>query len=263
MLKMKTSLVSIIIPTFNSEKFILETIQSVQNQTYENWEAILVDDCSSDNTVAIILEMVKKDKRIHFFQLEKNFGTGVARNKGISNAGGRYISFLDADDLWKPTKLQKQIDFMKTNNAPFTFSFYDCIDDYGKLVAKRVEAPTSLSYKQLFFCNYVGNLTGIYDVNYFGKITISSIRKRQDWMLWLTILKKIKVAKPVPESLAFYRLRENSISTSKISLIKYNFTVYRRFHGFTLPVALLYMVGFLFTQLAIKPYYIKKTKALI
>jgi hypothetical protein len=95
-------------------------------------------------------------------------------------------------------------------------SLYDCIDEEGKALAKRVEAPTSLSYKQLFFCNYVGNLTGIYDVNYFGKITISSIRKRQDWMLWLTILKKIKVAKPVPESLAFYRIHENSISTLKL-----------------------------------------------
>jgi hypothetical protein len=87
---------------------------------------------------------------------------------------GTYL--LDADDLWKPTKLQKQMDFMMTNNAPFTFSFL-CIDEEGKALAKRVEAPTSLSYKQLFFCNYVGNLTGIYDVNYFGKITISSIRK--------------------------------------------------------------------------------------
>jgi glycosyltransferase involved in cell wall biosynthesis len=93
---MATSLVSIIIPTFNSEKFILETICSVQKQTYEKWEIILVDDCSSDNTVAIILEMVEKDDRIHFFQLEKNSGTGVARNKGLSNANGRYISFLDA-----------------------------------------------------------------------------------------------------------------------------------------------------------------------
>jgi glycosyltransferase involved in cell wall biosynthesis len=257
---MEASLVSIIIPTFNSEKFISETIQSVQNQTYRNWEIILVDDCSSDKTVALILEMVQKDNRIHFFQLEKNSGTGVARNKGISNAGGRYISFLDADDLWKPEKLQKQIDFLKENKVPFTFSFYDCIDEEGKPLNKRVEAPLNLSYLQLFFCNYVGNLTGIYDVNYFGKITISSIRKRQDWMLWLTILKKIKVAKPVPESLAFYRIRENSISTSKFDLIKYNFVVYRRFHGFNFALAALYMAVFLCAQLALKPHYIKKIK---
>tara|TARA_R110000851_G_scaffold99859_1_gene215176 strand:- start:81 stop:863 length:783 start_codon:yes stop_codon:yes gene_type:complete len=260
---MEASLVSIIIPTFNSEKFISETLQSVFSQTYRNWEIILVDDCSSDNTVAIILEMVQKDNRIHFFQLKNNSGTGVARNMGITNAKGRFISFLDADDLWKPNKLQRQIDFLAANNLPFTFSFYDCIDEEGEALEKRVEAPLSLSYRQLFFCNYVGNLTGIYDVSYFGKISISSIRKRQDWMLWLTILKKIKMAKPVPESLAFYRIRENSISTSKFDLIKYNFAVYRSFHRFNLPLALLYMAGFLFTQLAIKPNYIKKIKPLI
>lgn len=259
---MEIPLVSIIIPTFNSEKFVAETIQSVQNQTYPNWEIILVDDCSSDRTVSLILEMAECDNRIHFFQLNKNSGTGVARNLGISNANGRYISFLDADDLWKPEKLQKQIDFLTGNKVPFTFSFYDCIDEEGKSLNKRVESPLNLSYRQLFFCNYVGNLTGIYDVDYFGKITISSIRKRQDWMLWLTILKKIKEAKPVPESLAFYRIRENSISTSKFDLIKYNFAVYRKFHGLNFIVAVACMTLFLVVQLFIKPRYIKKIKPL-
>ncbi|SEA20236.1 Glycosyltransferase involved in cell wall bisynthesis [Flavobacterium gillisiae] len=257
---METPLVSIIIPCFNSEEFITETIQSVQNQTYNNWEIIVVDDCSSDKTVALILEMAKTDNRIHFFQLAENSGTGVARNLGVYKAIGRYISFLDADDLWKPEKLRKQIDFLKINKIPFTFSFYDCINEEGKPLGKRVEAPVNLSYRQLFFCNYIGNLTGIYDVNYFGKITISSIRKRQDWMLWLTILKKIKVAKPVPESLAYYRVRNDSLSTSKLDLIQYNFAVYRKFHGFSFPIAVVCMKLFLFTQLLIKPSYIKKIK---
>jgi len=257
---METSLVSIIIPCFNSEKFISETIQSVQNQTYSNWEIIAVDDCSSETTVAIILEMIEKDSRIQLFQLEKNSGTGVARNKGLSIAKGRYISFLDADDLWKPEKLQKQIDFLTEKNVPFTFSFYDCIDEEGKPLNKRVEAPLNLSYRQLFFCNYIGNLTGIYDANYFGKIPISAIRKRQDWMLWLTVLKKIKTAQPVPESLAFYRIRENSLSISKFDLIKYNFAVYRRFHGFNFPIAVACMKLFLFAQLFIKPLYIRNIK---
>ena len=257
---METSLVSIIIPCFNSEQFITETIQSVQKQSYQNWEIIAVDDCSSDATVAIITEMIEKDSRIQLFQLEENSGTGVARNKGLSHAKGRYISFLDADDLWKPAKLQKQIDFLISHNVPFTFSFYDCIDEDGKPLNKRVEAPLKLSYRQLFFCNYIGNLTGIYDVNYFGKIPISAIRKRQDWMLWLTVLKKIKTAQPIPESLAFYRIRENSLSISKFDLIKYNFAVYRRFHGFNFPIAVACMKLFLVVQLFIKPLYIKNTK---
>ena len=229
---METPLVSIITPSFNSEKFITETIQSVQNQTYQNWEMIIVDDCSSDKTVSIVTEMAQQDNRIQLFQLEKNSGTGIARNTALTKTKGNYIAFLDADDLWKPQKLEIQIDFLKTNNLPFTFSFYDCINEEGKLLNKRVEAPQNLSYRQLFFCNYVGNLTGIYDVNYFGKIAISSIRKRQDWMLWLTILKKIKTAQAIPESLAFYRIRENSISASKFDLVKHNFAVYRTYHGF-------------------------------
>ena len=254
-------LVSIITPSFNSEKFIAGTIQSVQNQTYLNWEMIIVDDCSTDKTVSIAQYSANNDNRIKVYALDKNSGTGIARNTGLEKASGKYIAFLDADDLWKPNKLEIQITFLRNNNLPFTFSYYDCINEQGTELNKRVEAPRNLSYRQLFFCNYVGNLTGIYDVNYFGKIAISSIRKRQDWMLWLTILKKVKSAKPIPRSLAFYRIRENSISASKVNLLKHNFTVYRRFHGFNLVLSLLCMTGFLFTQLLIKPRYIKNIKA--
>jgi glycosyltransferase involved in cell wall biosynthesis len=255
---MENILVSIVIPTFNSEKFIAETIESIQTQTFTNWEVVVVDDGSSDKTVSILSKIAQLDKRIHFFQLEKNSGAGIARNLALSKANGRYIAFLDSDDLWKPTKLEKQIKFMTKNNLPFTFSFYDCIDEEGKPLNKRVEAPRNLSYNQLFYCNYVGNLTGIYDVNYFGKIPISPIRKRQDWILWLTILKKIKTAQPTPESLAFYRVRQNSISASKLDLLKHNFNVYKTFHGFNMVVSLVCMIGFLFTQLIIKPTYIKR-----
>ncbi len=255
---MNSSLVSIITPTYNSEKFILETIQSVQKQSYPDWEMIIVDDCSTDNTVSMVSAISKNDSRIRFFQLEENLGTGVARDLALSKATGRYITFLDSDDLWKPSKLEKQIDFLRSNNHPFTFSFYECIDEAGNALDKKIEAPKRLKYYQLFFCNFIGNLTGIYDTSFFGKIPISSIRKRQDWMLWLTILKKIQVAMPVPESLAYYRVRENSISASKFNLLQHNFKVYRTFHGLNLVVSLICMVGFLFTQLMIKPFYTKK-----
>ena len=255
---MEASLVSIITPSFNSEKFIVETIQSLQNQTHQNWEMIIVDDCSTDNTVSIIEQIVLSDNRVHLYKLDKNSGAGIAREKALSKAKGDYIAFLDADDLWKPLKLEKQLQFLKENKTPFTFSFYECIDEEGNKLNKRVEAPKNLSYRQLFFCNYVGNLTGIYEASYFGKIAISSTRKRQDWMVWLTILKKIKKAKPVPESLAFYRIRENSLSASKIDLLKHNFAVYRNFHGYSYVISLFIMIGFLFTQLLIKPRYIKK-----
>ncbi|MEO8517010.1 MAG: glycosyltransferase family 2 protein [Flavobacterium sp.] len=252
------NLVSIIIPTYNSEKFISDAIQSVQKQTYLDWEMIIVDDCSKDETVEIIKNFMEDDQRIHLIRLQKNSGAGIARSAALSEAKGRYVAFLDSDDIWKNEKLSKQIEFMQTQDLPFTFSYYEWINEKGNALNKRIEAPQKLTYRQLFFCNFVGNLTGIYDTNYFGKIAISSIRKRQDWMVWLTILKKIKTAQPVPESLAFYRIRENSVSASKIALLKPNYTVYRKFHKLNVLVSLLCMVGFLFTQLLVKPRFIKK-----
>lgn len=250
-------LVSIIIPAYNSADFIAHTLASVQQQTYPHWEVILVDDGSTDATVTIAQNLAQNDHRIRIFKNPTNSGTGITRNNALQHCQGNYIAFLDADDLWKPNKLERQLQFMQEQQQPFTFSFYECIDEAGNPLHKLVEAPRNLSYLQLFFCNYVGNLTGIYDVDFFGKIAISSIRKRQDWMLWLTILKKLKNAKPVPESLAYYRIRNNSLSASKVALLQHNFAVYRQFHRYNFVVALFIMLGFLFTQLLIKPRYIK------
>ncbi|MEN2398487.1 glycosyltransferase family 2 protein [Flavobacterium sp. MC2016-06] len=251
-----SELVSIIIPTYNTEKFIRATLQSVINQSYQNWEMILVDDASTDQTVFIIEEFAQNDNRIKLFKLAKNSGNGFARNVALEKATGKYIAYLDADDVWFPEKLEKQIQFLKINNLPFTFSFYDCIDEEGNDLNRRVEAPLNLTYKQLFYCNYVGNLTAIYDADYFGKIALPASQKRQDWRLWLTILKQIKTTKPVPEPLAFYRIRKDSISSSKFKLIKHNFGVYREFHGYNFVFSVLLMMRFLFTQLVVKPRYI-------
>ncbi|MXO03203.1 glycosyltransferase family 2 protein [Flavobacterium sp. HBTb2-11-1] len=251
-------LVSIIVPTYNTEKFIRQTIESVQNQSYINWEMILADDASTDRTVAIIEEFAQKDNRIKLFKLPENRGNGFARNVALEKATGKYMAYLDADDVWFPEKLEKQIQFLKANNLHFTFSFYDSIDEEGNDLNRTVESPNPLTYKQLFFCNYVGNLTAIYDADYFGKIILETSQKRQDWRIWLTILKQIKIVKPVPESLAFYRIRKDSVSSSKFKLIKHNFGVYRQFHGYNLVFSVLLMVRFLFTQLVIKRRYIKK-----
>jgi teichuronic acid biosynthesis glycosyltransferase TuaG len=251
-------LVSIITPCYNAEKFIAETIKSVQNQTYTNWEMIIIDDFSNDNSVQIIKNFTQYDARIQCIILPKNSGTGIARNTALDLVKGKYIAFLDADDLWKPQKIAIQVEYMKNNNLPFTFSFYECIDEEGKKKKILVKAPKELKYRQLFFCNYVGNLTGIYDTSFFGKIAISSIRKRQDWMVWLTVLKRIKVGYPITESLAYYRVRENSISASKVNLLQHNYQVYRQFHGYSILKSLFCMIGFLYTQLLIKPLFIKK-----
>jgi hypothetical protein len=161
-----------------------------------------------------------------------------------------------------PNKLESQLNFMKKNNLPFTFSFYECIDEEGLNMSIRKEAPKFTTYRKLFFCNYIGNSTAIYNAEILGKIPIYKIRKRQDWMLWLTILKKIKVAQPIPEVLAYYRVRKNSISASKIELLKFNFNVYHHFHKMNYFVSLGCILLFIFTQLIIKPSYSKKTQKL-
>jgi glycosyltransferase involved in cell wall biosynthesis len=251
--------VSIITPSFNSSEFIAETIKSVQNQTYQNWEMIIVDDASTDETESIVLSVIEKDNRIQFYKLNENSGAGIARNYALQKASGRYISFLDSDDLWKPLKLEKQLKFMEQNRQPMTFSFYEWIDENGNSLQKEIQAPKNLSYKQLFFCNYIGNLTGIYDTTFYGKIPISSIKKRQDWIVWLTALKKIGIVKPVPESLALYRIRKNSISASKLNLLQYNYAVYKDFHNKNSITAFFCMILFLVTQIFIKPRYNKVT----
>ncbi|MCY1243809.1 putative teichuronic acid biosynthesis glycosyltransferase TuaG [compost metagenome] len=149
---------------------------------------------------------------------------------------------------------------MISENQPFTFSFYECMAENGNVLGKIIEAPKILTYNQLFWSNLIGNLTGIYDSAFLGKITISSLRKRQDWMMWLTILKKIKTAKPVPENLAIYRVRENSISASKTALLRHNYNVYRNFHKLNIIASIGCMIGFLFVHFFIKPKYVKKRK---
>lgn len=255
-------LVSIITPTYNSEKFISASIQSVQAQTHCNWELIIIDDCSNDKTLEIVNKALQLDSRFKLYSLDKNEGTGAARNIGVANSKGNYIAFLDSDDLWMPNKLESQLNFMKKNNLPFTFSFYECIDEEGLNMSIRKEAPKFTTYRKLFFCNYIGNSTAIYNAEILGKIPIYKIRKRQDWMLWLTILKKIKVAQPIPEVLAYYRVRKNSISASKIELLKFNFNVYHHFHKMNYLVSLGCILLFIFTQLIIKPSYSKKTQKL-
>jgi len=255
---MEKPLVSVITPAYNSARFIAETIASVKNQTFSNWEMIVVDDASRDDTENIVTEIARHDPRIRFAKLSKNSGAGVARQTAVEMALGRYIAFLDADDLWKPEKLKKQLHFLSESNQGFAFSAYDGIDQHGKPTGVRVNVPKRLTYRILFFCNFVGNLTGIYDTEVFGKIPISTVRKRQDWILWLHVLKKLKRVQSMPESLALYRVHGQSLSSSKLRLLKDNYAVYRLHHRLNPIAAMLAMGGFLIVQLLVKPMYKKR-----
>lgn len=240
---MEPTLVSIITPTYNSEEFISETMNSIINQTYQNWELLITDDCSNDNTVEIVKQYILKDKRIKLFELKDNSGAGVARNNSIKNAKGRYIAFCDSDDLWKPHKLKTQLEFLDKKKIAFTFSAYDIVDNNLNFLKKK-KVSSKITYSGSLFYNQVGCLTAIYDSKILGKVYMSNQKKRQDYHLWLTIMKRIKHTYVIDDSLALYRLREHSISSNKLSLLKYNYRVYTEL-GYSKLTSLFFLIGFL------------------
>ena len=220
-------LVSIITPTFNSELFIKDTFASITSQTYTNWEWIVVDDSSSDGTFTILEHFRLLDDRVKLFQNETNMGAAVSRNKAIEKASGRFIAFLDSDDLWSNDKLEKQISFMNETKIAFSYSAYSIIDETGKDTKKIIDPPNKLDYPTLLKENQIGCLTAIYDQEILGKCYMPLIRKRQDYGLWLSVLKKTPYAYKVPGVLAVYRIRNESVSSSKINLLQYNYRLFR------------------------------------
>ncbi|QHI37443.1 Putative teichuronic acid biosynthesis glycosyltransferase TuaG [Kordia antarctica] len=250
---MQQPLVSVITPTYNSEVFISETIDSIRAQTYTNWELILVDDASSDTTVEILQHYSTLDKRITFYVLDTNSGAAIARNTAIEKASGSFIAFLDADDLWKPEKLSKQISFMQTKDIAVSFSSYELMNEKGTSLGKMIKALPTVNYAKMLKSNYVGNLTGMYNAEKLGKVYMPNIRKRQDWALWLKLIKKVGKAHSLEEPLAKYRVRDNSISSNKINLLKYNYAIYRKALKFGAFKSSLYLVRFLIEHFFIKP----------
>ena len=250
-------MVSIITPAYNVQNFIATTVHSVLNQTYHNWEMIIVDDGSTDNTLNIIEAFSTKDKRIKLLKHKKSLGAGFARSTAINAATGNFIAFLDADDLWEPHKLATQIEFMITNNAAISFSSYQLIDENGNNLNKVVKALPIVNYKKQLKCNYIGNLTGIYNVSVLGKIEIPQIKKRQDWVMWLEAIQKAGEAKGMKEVLASYRVRKRSISSNKMGLLKYNYNVYRKALGFSRAKSLVCFSKFLYEYFFIKSKQIK------
>ncbi|MEL0659750.1 glycosyltransferase family 2 protein [Psychromonas arctica] len=221
-------LTSIIIPSFNSEKFISATIHSIISQSDIDFEVLITDDCSTDNTVKIIKEYQKLDSRIKLFTLDKNSGAGAARNNSIKYANGRFIAFLDADDIWLPTKLEKQIKFMLDNKYALTYSAYQKFDLDGDLGV--INPPLEVSYNQLLYSNVIGCLTAIYDTEHIGKQYMPLIRKRQDMGLWLSILKIIPKAYCLNEVLAKYRV-DSGMTRNKWAVLKYQWQFYREVVG--------------------------------
>ncbi|MGT2910902.1 glycosyltransferase family 2 protein [Streptococcus cameli] len=220
------NLVSIIMPAFNAEKYIYETISTLQGQTYQNWELIVVDDCSTDNTRKMIKKCAINDSRIKYHFLATNSGAAIARNTAIKKAKGGFIAFLDSDDLWKIDKLEKQIRFMQENNYLFTCTYYGKIDEFSNDLHRVVRYKQTADYEELLK-NCPGNSTVIYNAKELGKFFIPNIRKRNDYVMWLQVIKQAESLHCLTDPLSFHRESSGSLSANKKSLIFYHWKVYR------------------------------------
>lgn len=213
-------MVSVIIPIYNSEKYIEETIESVLNQTYTNFEIIIVDDCSSDKSGIIARQYKEVHSNIKYVLQEKNEGVAVARNKGISIAKGRYIAFLDSDDIWDINKLSKQLEFMDKKNAKLSFTAIEMIDENGNLLKEKREVKEIIDYNFLLKNTMIPTSSVIVDRSISGEFNMTLRRSGQDYSTWLKLLRDGDLAYGINEALVKYRIRNNSLSSKKLKSIR-------------------------------------------
>lgn len=226
---MKEELVSIIVPVYNAEKFLNDTINTVLKQTYENWELILVNDCSKDNSVKIIKEYQKNDKRIKLVNNKENSGAAISRNNGIDKSKGKYLCFLDADDLWDKNKLKKQIKFMKKLDCEFSFTGYEFADEKGKPNGTKVFIPEKINYRQALKNTTIWTSTVMFDMTKLTKeeIHMPNVKRGQDTATWWKVLKNITNAYGLNEILSYYRRTSDSLSANKLTALKRTWNLYR------------------------------------
>jgi teichuronic acid biosynthesis glycosyltransferase TuaG len=222
------SLVSIITPCYNSARFINDCVESAIAQTYINWEMIIVDDFSSDNSIHKINILSEKDTRIKKIFLKKNIGSAKARNIAISKAKGKYIAFLDSDDLWAPQKLEKQISFMSKNNIAFSFTTYKSISEDGLSTINIIRAPKKMNYNSYLKNTIIGCLTVVVNREKIGDFEVPTIRSSQDMALWLLIMKRGFSAYGLDLNLAKYRVVQSSNTANKVTAAKDVWKVYRQ-----------------------------------
>ncbi len=247
-------LISIITPVYNSEKFIRETIKSVLEQSYKNWEMILIDDCSEDDSVRIIKEYLDRDKRFKLILNNEKSGPGVSRNKGIKESQGHFITFLDSDDIWFPQFLDTSISFCLDNQYEFVFSSYKRYDENLAPLINDFIVPDKVNYENVLRSCPISCLTAFIDIRRIGKLYMPTLDKRQDWGLWLSILKKVAYAYGIKDPLAIYRMRKDSISRSKLKLIPYVWKIYREVENLSF-IKSLYLVN-LWALNGFKKYYV-------
>lgn len=244
-------LVSIITPSYNTARFIAATIRSVQVQTYTNWEMLIVDDCSTDGTDNVVKPYVEADARIRYLKNEMNSGAAVSRNRALREARGRWIAFLDSDDLWEPEKLERQVRFMEENGYAFSYTCYSEMDEEGKATGVSVSGPKHVTKAGMYAFCWPGCLTVMYDASVVGLVQIEDIKKNNDYAMWLKVCRKADCYL-LEENLARYRRgRSGSISThGYATLVRWHYQLWRDAEGMSvLPAACMTMVNLAFGML--------------
>lgn len=251
-------LVSVVMPTYNCADYMEGAVRSILNQTYTHLELLITDDASPNGEVRNrLLQLQQQDSRVRLFFLDTNYGPGLARNISIQKAEGRYIAFCDSDDCWAPDKLERQVAFMQEKGCYLSYTSYLRRNTEGKIVGI-VNAPRKLTFRNLRHDNKIGCSTAMYDTLPYGKFFMPTIRKRQDWALFLTIMKKCRVAYGIQEPLTYYCVRPGSVSKGRASLVKYNAAVYQQILGYSKLHSYLYLF-FIFMP----HYLLKKLKVRI
>ena len=256
---MEEGLVSIIMPSWNTSKFIAESIQCVVDQNYQNWELLIVDDCSTDDTNEKV-EPFLSDSRIKYLQNDKNSGAALTRNKAMREAQGEWIAFLDSDDLWMPDKLDKQVKFMVDNGYILSYTEYEKIDEEDKPLNIYVSGPEVVNKRRMYNYDYIGQLTMMYSAKHFGLIQIQDIKKNNDYAIRLQLFKKPGTkAYLLKENLAKYRIRKKSISHDKLSRkLRSHYDLFHTCDEKPTPVALWYACWNMWYGLWKKKNYEKK-----
>lgn len=240
--------VSIITANFNCDKFIGETIDSVLNQKFRDWEYIIADDGSTDNSIAIIKEKFKGLQNVKLIKLKSNSGPAYARNQALNEATGRYISFIDSDDFWEPEFLEEMITFIQKKQITFAYSSYYRITEKGQKL-DQYSVPDKVNYHDILKSCPICPLTAIYDTSILGKVQIPDIPKREDYGLFIALLKKTKFAYALQKPLAHYRVREGSVSSNKLSIAKKQWDVYRKYEKISFLKSVYYLTHYIFLSL--------------